>query len=168
MIRASSSALLVRIVVPTTLAAVPVALWPHRRFMGIWVLFVGLAANLAVVLANGGLMPIERATVASAAGAPRADSYPTGAWIRGSKDVLVARATGNAVALGDRVIIPLGSDGMVASPGDIVIWAGLVVLGAEAALRWQLRGRRRPLPEEERRLSRARPPRAEGGAATPP
>ena len=57
-IRYSLSAIALRVVLPATIAAAPLALWPHRRHAGIWVIFVGLAANLAVVLANGGLMPI--------------------------------------------------------------------------------------------------------------
>ena len=64
--------LLVRLTLPLTIAGVPIALWPHRRHVGLWVMFVGLVANLSVVLSNGGLMPIERSTVASAAGEARA------------------------------------------------------------------------------------------------
>src|SRR5437899_6630793 len=89
-IRAAPWELAVRIVVPATIAGVPVALWPHRRHVGAWVLFVGLAANLAVIVANGGLMPIDRETVAFAAGQGEAARYREGRWIPGSKDVLVA------------------------------------------------------------------------------
>ena len=52
-IRISPWELPVRIVVPLTIAAVPLALWPQRRFVGTWVLFVGVLAHLAPVGANG-------------------------------------------------------------------------------------------------------------------
>ncbi|MBF6600604.1 MAG: DUF5317 family protein [Dehalococcoidia bacterium] len=132
-----------RIVVPATIAAVPVVLWPHRRHAGVWVIFVGMAANLAVVLANGGLMPIERQSVVAAAGAQRAERYAAGAWINGSKDVLVTRSTGRAVALGDSLVVGATGRGIVASPGDVVILVGLLVLAGEAAVGW----RRRRNPE---------------------
>jgi len=127
--------LLVRLTLPLTIAGVPIALWPHRRHVGLWVMFVGLVANLAVVLANGGLMPIERSTVASAAGEARAAQYPPGGgWMRGSKDVLTDEASARGMALGDSIVIRVGGGGLVASPGDVVIWAGLAILAVEAGV----------------------------------
>jgi hypothetical protein len=116
------------------------------------------------MLANGGLMPIERHTVVSAVGEAHAARYVTGAWMRGSKDVLLAPGSGHLVALGDGIVIRAGGGGIVASPGDLVVWAGLAVLAGEASLAWQRRSRdQRGTPET--------PPaheRAEGGAATSP
>jgi hypothetical protein len=129
-VRFSPSELLVRIILPLTIIAVPAALWPHRRHIGVWIMYVGLAANLAAILANGGLMPIRRETVEDAVGVERAAAYRTGEWIRGSKDVLVEHR--RATALGDSVVVRLGGGGMVVSPGDIVILAGVLVLAAEA------------------------------------
>jgi hypothetical protein len=160
-IRLSPSALAVRIVLPATLALVPVALWPHRARIGVWVIFVGLAANLSTILSNGGLMPIEDGTVAQAIGAERAAEYEVGAWIRGSKDVLVPDGGGRLTALGDSIIIRAGSGGIAASPGDVVVWAGVLVLAGEASIAWQRR--QRPL-DERPAPSRAR---ADGSATTP-
>lgn len=131
----------VRIVLPATMAAVPVALWPYRRHLGVWMIYVGLAANLAAILANGGLMPIRRSTVEAAIGAGRAAEYQTGDWIRGSKDVLVEHR--RATAIGDRIVIRIGGGGLVASPGDVVVWAGVVALGVEAAWVWRAGARGR-------------------------
>ncbi len=148
-IRWSPSALPVRVVLPLTIALVPLALWPHRRRIGVWVMFVGMLTNLVVILANGGLMPITRATVVDAIGTDRAAQYESGAWISGTKDVLVASGDGHAVALGDSIIVRLGKDGFAASPGDVVVWAGLLVLAAEASIAWQRRPRtERSVPEE--------------------
>jgi hypothetical protein len=141
-IRFAPSDVIVRVVLPVTIAAVPLALWIHRAHVGVWVIFVGLAANLCAILANGGLMPIDRATVVHAVGEERAATYTTGEWVRGSKDILVD-GDGRAAALGDQIAIGFGNGGMVVSPGDIVIWAGLVILAAEGSIAWQRRLRQR-------------------------
>jgi hypothetical protein len=164
----------VRVVVPATIAAAPLALWVHRGRAGVWVIFVGLAANLCVILANGGLMPMERSTLVEAVGYERADAYETGGWIAGSKDVLVERGQGGRlVALGDGSILRIGGGGLVASPGDVVIWSGLVILAAEASITWQMAGRRARI-ERARQIAHARDAlagareqmTAEGDAAT--
>ena len=161
-IQLSPSELAVRAVLPATIALAPLALWPHRRRLGVWVIFVGLIANLTAVVANGGLMPIEQRTVEAAVGSERAASYEPGAWIRGSKDVLVEDGDGRLVALGDSIIIRVGGGGIAASPGDIVVWAGLLVLAGEASIAWQRRQRGRA--DERRSPVRSR---AEGSATTP-
>jgi hypothetical protein len=149
-----------RITLPVTTALVPLALWPYRRFVGVWVMFVGLAANLAPILANGGLMPIESTTVVQAIGEKRAAAYETGEWIRGSKDVLVTPGEGRLRALGDQIIIRFGGGGMATSPGDLVVGGGLLILFAEASWAWNAR-RARPEADPFTRHERAR-----GGAAT--
>lgn len=159
-VRLSPWELPVRIIVPATIAAAPVALWHYRYRLGVWVMFVGLAANFCVIVANGGLMPMERSTLVSAVGAERAATYTTGDWIAGSKDVLVERGAGRAVALGDGIIVRVGSGGFVASPGDIVIWSGLLILAAEASIAWQQAHRRS-------RIERARAAHAESGGQAP-
>lgn len=162
-VRLSPWAAPVRVAVPVTIALAPVALWAYRGRLGVWVIFVGLAANLCVIVANGGLMPMERSTLISAVGAKHADAYVTGAWISGSKDVLVERGEGQLVALGDSIIVRVGGGGFVASPGDLVIWSGLLILAAEASIAWQRASRRARRIE---RVAEARP--AEGGATTLP
>lgn len=181
--RLSPMSLPLRIVLPATVALTPAALWPLRRYAGTWVIFVGLTANLAAILANGGLMPIEERTVVAAVGAERAANYEPGHWLRGSKDVLVAPGQGRLVALGDAIIIRTGSGGFAASAGDLVIWCGVIVLAAQASVAWQRRRRANALAAapalQLARITRAtshlrsrgasdegKP--AEGGAATPP
>ena len=163
-IRTAPSGIAVRIVVPMTIAAVPLALSSFRHRIGVWIMFVGMAANLAAILANGGLMPIQRDTLVEAAGEARAAQYATGDWVSGSKDVLVGPDGGHLVALGDGIIIRFGSAGVVASPGDLVVWVGLAVFAAEASLAMQ-RSRR---AERERSAGQETGVQAgaEGGAAT--
>jgi hypothetical protein len=162
-IRTATSDVPVRIVLPLTIALAPLALWPLRRYGGVWVMFVGFGANLAAILANGGLMPIEQSTVIAAIGEQEAANYELGAWIEGSKDVLVGPGDGRLVALGDGIIVRLGSGGIAASPGDFVIWIGVLVLAAEAAIAWNRAARERgpataPTPARSR---------AQGSATTP-
>lgn len=163
-IRLAPSSGAVRVVLPATVALAPLALWPHRRFFGVWVLFVGLGANLAPIVANGGLMPIERATVAAAIGDERASRYAPGEWIDGSKDVLVGDGQGRLTALGDSITVRAGGGGFVASPGDIVVWVGLLAIAAEASVAWQRKARRPDAgaPGADKQGA----PTAEGGAVT--
>lgn len=149
--------LLVRVVLPATVATAPLALWPYRDRLGTWVIFVGLAANLTAILANGGLMPIERATVVEAVGAGRAAGYAPGAWVPRSKDVLVASRTGRLTALGDTIVVRLRGGGIVASAGDVVVLSGVIILCGEASLAWQRRRR-------EVRATRPGATETEGGA----
>ena len=172
-IRFSPWGLAVRIIVPATIAATPLALWPYRARMGVWVMIVGLVANLCVIVANGGLMPFERSTLVKAVGYENADTFATGAWIRGSKDILVESGGGRLPTLGDVIVVPIGQNGFVASPGDIVIWSGLLILAAEASIAWQ-RTQRRTRIERAQRIEHAQAelpnedeqPTAEGGATT--
>jgi hypothetical protein len=150
---------ILRVVLPATIALAPFALWAHRRLVGVWVIFVGLAANLAAIVANGGLMPIEHATVVEAVGIERAAEFEQGSWIPGSKDVLLAPGEGRLVSLGDSIVVRAGGRGIAASPGDFVVWAGLLVLAGEASLAWQ----RRERPARGREVIL---PRAEGSATT--
>ncbi len=137
--------------------------------MGVWIVFVGLAANLTAIVANGGLMPIEQSTVIAAVGAEQAASYAPGAWIEGSKDVLLAPGQGRLVPLGDSILIRVGGRGIAASPGDIVVWAGLLALVAEASLAWQRRQLKARLGARTRDefSSSAGISRADGSATTP-
>jgi hypothetical protein len=105
-------------------------------------------------------MPIEHSTAINAIGAARAADYTVGEWIPHSKDVLVADDEGRMTGLGDQIIIRVGSGGMVVSPGDMVVWAGLLVLAAEGSIAWQRRSR------EQRETAGLTQPAAEGGAAT--
>ena len=167
-IRLAPSDVVVRIALPLSVAAVPVALWPLRRRAGIWIMFVGLAANLAAIVANGGLMPIRHQTVVEAVGATRAERYSPGRWIVGSKDVLVPPGRGRLLWLGDQIVVGTVHSGFVASPGDVVVWAGMLVLGAEVSWTWQRRQRR--VPDASDAVLQATPAApsdgAEGGAVT--
>jgi hypothetical protein len=52
------------LILPLSLAILVVFVWYNRRLQGFWLLGLGLLLNLAVIVANGGLMPISPETLA--------------------------------------------------------------------------------------------------------
>lgn len=95
---------------------------------GFWLLSLGLALNLTVILFNGGLMPISPETVGAIF--PNA---PSGAMVIGErlgtgKDILLAAEQTRLWALSDRFLIPYGPGYHVAfSAGDAVVAIGVIV-----------------------------------------
>jgi len=105
-------------------------------------------------------MPIELSSAEAALGPDRAAEYTVRGWIPHSKDVLVPDGGGRLIVLGDSIVIGGGGRGLVASPGDVVIFAGLLVIALEGSIGWQ---RRRHSPLEPASSAHGE---AWGGAAT--
>lgn len=102
-----------------------VFLWINRRLPGLKLALVGTLLNLAVILANGGFMPMAPATFAATYAevpAPLA-----GQRIAQSKDVALPPDRAALAGLGDTLALtwPFRS---VFSIGDLVLAAGLGVL----------------------------------------
>ncbi|MDP2671278.1 MAG: DUF5317 family protein [bacterium] len=142
-IRLADTDLTVRILVPLTIACAPIVLWIYRDRLGVVVMFVGLATNLSVILANGGLMPVERPVLARAINSDYALNYEAGAWAPQTKNVVVEEGEGNLTALRDQIVIKLIRGGVIASPGDIVVLSGLLLLVTEEVWRGKKREKRR-------------------------
>lgn len=131
---------LLRVVFPMTFLGVAPILWWHRWFWSLWVVAAGAALNLAAIVANGGLMPITVSTLEAATGEPAELRGEVGQRLPYTKDVLVADDGGRLTALGDRIIVTLGSKHPVVSIGDVFIAAGLAGFAVEAGLRaWSSR-----------------------------
>jgi len=123
-----------RIALPATiLAAVPL-LAQFLHLWGIRLVLVGLAMNLSVILANGGLMPVTPATVVQLAGPERQAELTVGEPIAGSKDVLLEDDDVRLPGFRDRFIFRMQRLHAVYSPGDLVVLAGLAVVLVELAL----------------------------------
>jgi hypothetical protein len=88
------------------------------------ILIVGLVLNMAVIVVNGGFMPINPNTAERLVGAERMTSFEIGSRI-GYKDILLP-ATGTRLEwLADRFLPPVGFPYQVAfSLGDIFIAFG--------------------------------------------
>jgi hypothetical protein len=105
--------------------------WGNRRLAGVWLLGLGLLLNLAVIVLNGGLMPISPETVLRLAPQTPPGLLTIGARLGVTKDVVLSEAQTSLAFLSDRFILPnpftKGSSGNAAaafSLGDVVIAVG--------------------------------------------
>ncbi len=101
---------------------------------GIRLVLMGLLLNLAVMVANGGLMPVEGPAV-EAVGARELDSLDVGSPIPGSKNVLLAPEQIRLRALSDVLVLPLPEPFTRAmSGGDMFVVVGVLVAYGEILL----------------------------------
>ncbi len=99
-------------------------IWINRRLPGMWVLFLGVALNLAVMLANRGWMPISPETASHLPGGGNAAAEGLGERF-GQKDILLLPQDMRLPYLSDRFLLPGWSPYQVAfSLGDIFIAVG--------------------------------------------
>ena len=121
-------AALVAVLVGSQLALLVVALRNWRTF-GVAVAGLGVAMNLAVMVANGGLMPISPETVAASgrAGSWRIGDGSPGTHLALSKDVIVPLAETRLELLADRFHARMpGRLDVVFSLGDVVLLLGVM------------------------------------------
>jgi hypothetical protein len=86
------------------MAILVIFVWYNRRLQGFWLLGLGLLLNLAVIAANGGLMPISpetRTTVVGEQAGSTAGSRPDG-----SKGVVLPVEETRLEWLADRHTVP--------------------------------------------------------------
>ena len=81
-------------------------IWQNRRLPGLWLLAVGLAANLAVMLLNGGYMPITAEALSQAGFSHTAQSATDGMPVLFSKDIVLAHDATLAWWLSDIFVLP--------------------------------------------------------------
>ncbi len=99
-------------------------IWMNRRLAGMPLMLAGLLLNLAVMLANGGWMPISPENATRIVGEAAMSQAVPGDRI-GPKDVLMRPSEMRLGLLADRFMLPRGSPYQVAfSAGDILIAAG--------------------------------------------
>jgi len=130
-----------RITVPDWLAALSIVVsqflllvfaWLNRSNAGMPVLIAGLILNLAVIVANGGFMPIDPDTAGQVVGAERVSSIDLGSRI-GYKDVLLPAEDTHFEWLADRYTLPAWVPYQAAfSLGDV-----LIAIGAFGLLAYQ-------------------------------
>lgn len=111
----------------------------NLSFRGIQVILIGLFLNLTVMLANGGLMPIEPSAVRAVGGVELSELHP-GDHVPGTKNRLLPASDSRVSFLSDRFVTP-GPFGAVVSIGDLFIAAGLLITYAEVVYRHAARGR---------------------------
>jgi len=103
--------------------------WLNRRVPGVWLVGLGAACNLLVVVANGGWMPILPETLARINPGTAAASWPVGLHYGHSKDLILGREATRLWWLSDVLVLPPPFPWPAAcSAGDGLIAAGLVVM----------------------------------------
>lgn len=107
----------------------------NSSFWGIRLVFVGLLLNLTVMLANGGLMPVEGSAV-EAVGRHEAGDLELGSPIPGSKNVLLASGDVRLRELSDILVLPIPRPFTRAvSAGDLFVFMGVVIAFGEVVRR---------------------------------
>jgi hypothetical protein len=115
-------------ILPISLGILALFAWFNRRLQGFWLLGLGLLLNLAVIVANGGLMPISPETLqivhgASAQGNQAAEIIDSRAF--GTKSILLPAEETRLEWLADRFTVPEELPIQFAfSLGDIFLAAG--------------------------------------------
>ncbi len=110
--------------------------WANRRLPGFWLLGLGLALNLLVILLNGGLMPIAPETVTYLFPEIPAEKWEPGQRLGTTKDVVLPRELTRLWFLSDWLVTPKWMPYRMAfSPGDVLIaWGAFWLL-------WSLGGK---------------------------
>ncbi len=107
----------------------------NLSFWGIRLILVGLLLNLTVMLANGGLMPVEAPAV-EAVGRHQVGDLQIGAHIPGSKNVLLNPQDVRLRELSDILVVPIpGPFTRAVSVGDLFVLAGVVITFGEVVRR---------------------------------
>ncbi len=110
----------------------------NLSFWGIKLVLGGLLLNLTVMLANGGLMPVEAPAV-EAVGRHQVGDLQIGAHIPGSKNVLLNPQDVRLRELSDILVVPIPRPFTRAvSVGDLFVLAGVVVTFGEVVRRSEL------------------------------
>jgi hypothetical protein len=103
--------------------------WLNRRLVGIQIVGLGVACNLAVILTNGGLMPITPETLVRINPGSTLDQWTVGSHYGYSKDVILLSQDMFLWVLSDMLVLPPPFPWPTAfSIGDLLIAAGIFVL----------------------------------------
>jgi len=99
--------------------------WLNRQRTGMALVFIGVALNLAVMLANGGVMPINAATLATVQGVEVEETRFEGP----TKSAVIEDREAALSWLGDRLLLPGPLARLAAwSIGDVILFIGIAGL----------------------------------------
>ena len=103
--------------------------WLNRRLVGIQIVGLGVLCNLAVIVTNGGFMPITPETLVRINPGSTLDHWTIGFHYGNSKDVILLAQDTFLWVLSDMLVLPPPFPWPTAfSIGDLLIAAGIIVL----------------------------------------
>jgi len=103
--------------------------WLNRQLVGIQIVGLGVLCNLAVILTNGGFMPITPETLVRINPGSTLDQWTVGFHYGYSKDVILLGHDTILWVLSDTLVLPPPFPWPTAfSAGDLLIAAGIIVL----------------------------------------
>jgi hypothetical protein len=109
--------------------------WANRNLRGVKLIGLGLILNLAVMIANGGWMPVTPEAVVKVGYAGLAPSLETGMRLYSSKNIILPAEQTRLQFLSDIFVLPRPFPvPSVFSPGDVVVALGVWTLIQSAML----------------------------------
>jgi hypothetical protein len=122
------------LILPLSYLVLLAVVWVNRRIPGMALIGLGLVLNLAVILANGGYMPVAPEVLQSIGHGDHVTAMEPGARVENSKDIVLPREQTHLWVLSD--IFPLPPPFPIPSAfslGDVLTAAG-VFLAVQFAL----------------------------------
>lgn len=103
------------------ISATAIGLWCfyNRALAGAWCITIGAAMNLLAMALHGGSMPLHAGTIAALG-----QAIAPGTILVGSKDIVVHSSPLGLLA--DWLVFSIGGKAVVASPGDLILIAGIL------------------------------------------
>ncbi|MEO8457402.1 MAG: DUF5317 domain-containing protein [Chloroflexota bacterium] len=126
---------LLPVLLPASHLVLAVFLVRNLSYWGLRLVLVGLALNLTVMAANGGLMPVDASAV-NAVGRQDVAELKIGEPVPGTKNILLNRDDIHLRYLSDNIILPLPKPMTKAiSLGDALILPGAIIAAVEVIRR---------------------------------
>jgi hypothetical protein len=118
----------------TTAALILLALH-FRRFVGAWLLALGIALNFIPMASYGGLMPVSYEHVVESGTVPNITEAAIGHQIANSKDIVLRQDDIRFEPLSDKYVVTVPVYGTnIYSLGDFVAFAGIVLAAGQVLL----------------------------------
>ena len=103
-----------------------------RRFVGAWLVALGITFNFIPMTAHGGLMPVAWERIRDSGEFPQITEADIGRQVHNSKDIVLLREDIHFEPLSDRYVITLPWYGTnIYSFGDFVALAGIALAAAQ-------------------------------------
>lgn len=116
-----------------------------RRFLGAWLIALGITMNFIPMALHGGLMPAAYEIIEDSGAFPEITVEDVGHQLPNSKDIVLWREDVRAFPLSDNLYIEApGVTPNIYSPGDLVILLGVALAAVEAVAQVFGFQRRRP------------------------